>query len=312
MIIPFVTRINEEETKKWLIALRFAMPEYQILPLRELNEAERNGCEVAIVANPDPAELTHLPNLKWVQSLWAGVERLLTELTDPSIQIVRMIDPQLTETMAEAVLAWTLYLHRDMPLYRQQQGKKHWLQHEVRLASERTIGILGLGNLGKAAAIKLVKQDFTVCGWSRSKVDIDEVETFAGSDTFKKVLEKSSILVVLLPLTDETNKILDTETLDILPNNASIINFSRSAIINNDALVSHLDSNKLSHAVLDVFDTEPLPKSSPYWDHPSVTVLPHISAPTNKKTASIIVANNLKNYFKSKVIPESVSRLKGY
>lgn len=312
MIIPFVTRINEEETEKWLAALRLAMPDYQILPLHKLNEAQRSVCDVAIVANPDPAELASLPNLKWIQSLWAGVERLLSELTDPSIQIVRMTDPQLTETMAEAVLTWVLYLHRDMPLYRQQQENSKWLQHDVILPSERTIGILGLGNLGKAAASKLVQQDFTVCGWSRSNIDIDGVTTFAGSHTFKEVLKRSNILVVLLPLTDETNQILDKETLGSLPDNASIINFSRSAIINNQALIDHLDNNKLSHAVLDVFDIEPLPGSSPYWDHPSVTVLPHISAPTNKKTASVIAANNLCNYFKSKVISEGVNRFKGY
>ena len=312
MIIPFVTRVNEEETKKWLKALRLAMPDHTILPLHKLNEAECQSCEVAIVANPDPFELAGLPNLKWVQSLWAGVEGLLAELTDPSIKIVRMIDPQLTKTMAEAVLAWTLYLHRDMPRYHQQQKEKNWQQHEVLLASERTIGILGLGNLGKAATIKLAKQGFTVCGWSRSKVDIDGVTTFAGAGTFETVLKRSDILIVLLPLTDETQQILSTKTLSLLPDKASIINFSRSAIINNDALLGHLDNNKLSHAVLDVFDNEPLPENNPYWDHPSITVLPHISAPTNKKTASVIAAHNLQRYFKNNVIPKSVNRLKGY
>jgi glyoxylate/hydroxypyruvate reductase len=120
-IIPFVARINDAETAAWIAALSMAMPHEHIVAFQQLSAEERATARIAIVANPDPTELDQLPALLWVQSLWAGVERLLTELRNPNIGIVRLEDPQLAATMAEAVLAWTLYLHRDMPAYAAQQ-----------------------------------------------------------------------------------------------------------------------------------------------------------------------------------------------
>ena len=311
-IIPFVSRLNETEENRWLHIFHKAMPDAQIKKIAGLSESEKRQVEVAIVANPNPDELSSLSNLKWVQSLWAGVERLISELPDESIKIVRLSDPQLAITMAEAVLAWSLYLHRNMPLYQKQQQQKQWQKHEVLLPSERTISILGLGLLGKSAAKKLIQQNFNVCGWSRTKTEIEGVETFSGMENLKQVLEKSNILIILLPLTAETENLLNEESLSYLPDRASIINFARSRIIDHQALLNHLDTRHISHAVLDVFDTEPLPQTSPFWDHPSITVLPHISAPTNMKTASDIVAENINQFIDTGDIPQSVNRGQGY
>ena len=177
VVIPFLTQLTDDG-KAWLDALRTALPDHDVLPLEQLSAGQCAAAEVAIVVNPDPADLAALPNLKWVQSLWAGVERLLAETQGCQFAIVRMIDPQLAETMAEAVLAWTLYLHRDMPSYRMQQTARIWRQHPLPLPGQRTVGLLGLGNLGEAAAKKLVQQGFTVCGWSRSEADLEGVDTF--------------------------------------------------------------------------------------------------------------------------------------
>ena len=235
-VIPFVAQLDDDETRLWQSVLRDALPGYQVVPFEQLDEAQRAGVEVVIVADPDPGDLALLPNLKWVQSLWAGVERLMAELPDADFDIVRLTDPQLAADMSEAALAWTLYLHRDMPAYRVQQERKIWQHHELPLPSQRCVGVLGLGKLGTAAAGRLLANGFEVCGWSRSKAEIARVTTYAGPDGLSQILKRSDILIVLVPLTDQTHSLLNEETLALLPNGASIINFARGPVINDQAL----------------------------------------------------------------------------
>ncbi len=312
MVIPFVARSDENDRQTWIEALGAAMPDHRIKRFEELTEIERQSARVAIVADPDPADIAGMPDLLWIHSLWAGIERIANELPVDGPIIVRLEDPQMSKTMAEAVLAWTLYLHRDMPRYRRQQEERIWKEHALPLPSERTIGLLGLGVLGRAAAAKLLQQEFRVCGWSRSKTTMDGVETFHGADELYQVLAKSDIVVVLMPLTAETRSLLDDGRLSAMCAGSSLINFARGPIIDAAALLGHLDSGHLDHAVLDVFNEEPLPKDNPLWGHPRVTVLPHISGPTNRTTASAIVAGNIKAYLETGQIPPGVDRARGY
>ena len=311
-VIPLVTQLVAEEAQAWLAALRAALPKQDVVPLEAMSAEQCNAVEVAIVANPDPADLKALPNLKWVQSLWAGVEKLVAETQGAGFAIVRMADPQMAATMAEAVLAWTLYIHRDMPRYRAQQAAKIWHQYHLPLPSQRTVGILGLGNLGKSAAKSLIQQGFKVDGWSRSQAEIDGIDTFSGKEGFDQVLQRADILVCLLPLTARTVGLLNHATLAQLPKGASFINFARGPIVDTDALIEHLNRGHLAHAVLDVFTEEPLPSQSRLWTHPNVTVLPHIAAPTNKQTASRIVAKNINKFLATREIPACVDRTLGY
>ena len=296
----------------WIAALNAALPEYTIRGFDTLSEAERQAATVAIVADPDPAELARMPNLVWIHSLWAGVERIVEELPSDGPAIVRLEDPQMAKTMAEAVLTWTLYLHRDMPRYRRQQEQRVWKEHALPLPSERTVGMLGLGVLGREAAQKLLEQDFRVCGWSRSGTTMDGVETYQGSSGLDEMLSVCDIVVVLMPLTAETRGLLDTNRLSTMKKGASLINFARGPIVETDALIELLDSGHLDHAVLDVFTEEPLPAGDPLWAHPQVTVLPHISGPTNRITASAIVAGNIRTFFETGRAPSGVDRSRGY
>jgi len=312
--VPLVSRLTRAEQSEWITTLDQAIDDASICRLDELSEHERGQIKVAIVANPDPEELTTLPNLEWVQSLWAGVEKLIDDRLDQSLKVVRLVDPRLSETMAEAALAWTFYLHRDMPLYRQQQTEREWLQHAVKLSSERKVGVLGLGKLGLSVAEKLNDAGFVVSGWSRSRKSNDDLpfECFIGDDGLLGLLRQSEILIVLLPLTAETQGLLNFERLGLLPRGASIINFARGTIVDAQGLIEYLDSQHLAHAVLDVFDQEPLPVDSPFWAHPNITVLPHIAAPTHKASASKLVAKHLHNYLEQGLIPDTVDKSKGY
>lgn len=311
-IVPFVHNLTDGLAGEWTQALQRAAPTLDIRAPATLNQAECEAVKVAIVANPDPAHLAAFPNLIWVQSLWAGVERLLREMPREDIQIARLVDPQLAETMAEAVLAWSLYLHRDMPRYAAQQAQQLWQQHHLPTPSERCIGVLGLGHLGQKSAQRLRQNGFNVIGWSRSPKSLPDVTTYHGADGLARLAAQTDILVVLLPSTPQTRGLLDSGFFGVLKPQASLINFARGDIIDNTALLQALDTGQVDHAVLDVFPVEPLPRSDPFWTHPKVTVLPHISAPTNKTTASGIVARNLNLYFSTGQMPETVSREAGY
>ncbi|WP_246792379.1 2-hydroxyacid dehydrogenase [Burkholderia perseverans] len=311
-VLPFLCAPSYPFAEPWLAALRAAMPEETIVPFASLDAAARAACDVAIVANARPEDLRELPNLTWVHSVWAGVERLLADLADMELRIVRLVDPQLAENMAEAVLAWTLYLHRDMPRYAAQQAARQWRPHDYRRPADKTVALLGIGALGEAAARRLVAAGFRVRGWSRTRKTLPGVACYAGEAELPAMLAGADILVCLLPLTPQTHGIVGADALAALPEGAALINFARGPIVDDDALRAALDSGRLAHAVLDVFDREPLPEDAWQWAHSRVTVLPHISAPTDRDTASAIVAANLRRYRQTGEIPATVQRELGY
>ncbi|MCG8493742.1 MAG: glyoxylate/hydroxypyruvate reductase A [Sneathiellales bacterium] len=310
--IPFVGQVPKSELESWVSLLSEKMPNESIRPFTDLSAEERKIAEIAIVANPDPDEVAELTSLKWVHSVWAGVEKLVSELGDRPFEIIRLVDPELARTMSDAVLSWTLYLHRDMPAYAALQKKRQWEELPFTRASDKTVGILGLGNLGIEAASCLGSFGFNVIGWSRSLKDIKDVRCLAGEEGLKEIFKKSDILVSLLPLTPQTRGLLSSSLFSLCKDGAGFINFGRGAVVNSRDLLKALDSGSLNHAVLDVFETEPLPQDDPFWGHEKVTVLPHISAPSDIGTASSIVAANLRTYRETGTLPKSVDKKRGY
>lgn len=311
-IIAVVTRLDASGEATWVERLSGVMTGERIMSFQSLSVAERAEVDIAIVANPDPADLLQLPGLVWIHSLWAGVERLVGELGATAKPIVRLVDPQLSRTMAEAVLAWTYYLFRDMPAYAAQQREGNWHQLPYHRPDSVTVGLLGLGALGAAAAVRLRDAGFKVAGWSSSPKQLADVETYAGADGLDEVLARSDILACLLPLTDETSGLLDADFFSRMKPGASLINFARGKIVVTADLVAALDRGQLKHAVLDVFEVEPLPADSRLWQHPSITILPHISAPTDAETAAAIVAKNIGDYRRTGQLPPTVNMARGY
>jgi glyoxylate/hydroxypyruvate reductase A len=310
-VLALVTRLDAEAEQDWLLRLQAALPGEEMRSLRELSGAQLADVEIAIVADPDPADLSRIPDLKWIHSLWAGVERLVSEL-DRDVPVVRLVDPELGRVMAESVLAWVYYLFRHMPEYARLQRERSWRKLTYRRPDEVTVGLLGLGALGAAAASRLRDAGFNVAGWSRGPKNMPGVATFSGETGLDTVLARSDYLVCLLPLTRETAGLLDASRLSRMPEGGSLINFARGPIVVTRDLVALLDKGRLAHAVLDVFDTEPLPSDAPLWTHPSVTVLPHISAPTNMDSAARIAGENIREYRRSGVLPPSVDLGRGY
>lgn len=316
-IIPFISQISAQEQLLWLEQLKTHLPDETIAPISDLSSQQLQLCEIAIVANPDPQQLALLPNLVWVQSLWAGVDSLVShfsqsQFNQAKFNLARLIDPQLADTMAEAVLTWVLYFHRDMHIYATQQKNKQWLQHQYHLPSECSVGILGLGELGRKSAERLLNNGFNVSGWSRCEKSITGINCYSGEHGLHELAQQCQIIICLLPLTPNTRHLINDDFIKQLKKGSVIINFARGGIIDNVDLIANLNSHHLAHAVLDVFEQEPLDLNSHLWQQENITILPHISAPTHCQSASKIVADNIKNYRRCGYIPKCVDLVKGY
>ncbi|WP_120631559.1 glyoxylate/hydroxypyruvate reductase A [Ruegeria sp. EL01] len=311
VVVPFLSRADKAERERWIAALGPNLHPNKIVANEDLSSDDRRAARFAIVANPEPDEVAALPNLVWVQSLWAGVEGLLRSLPE-HIGIARLVDPNLACTMAEAVLAWTLYLHRDMPAYARQQTRGLWQQRDYRAPKEVGVGLLGLGELGRASAALLSRHGYRTMGWARSPKDLPGVETFHGASGLDDMLAQTDIAVILLPLTPQTEGLVNAERLGHMPNGGAGINFGRGPVLDTNALVAALDEGRLSHAVLDVFETEPLPPDDPLWRHSGITVLPHISAPTGRDSAAAIASAAIHAFVETGAMPNFVDRKRGY
>jgi glyoxylate/hydroxypyruvate reductase A len=289
MIIAFVAQ--GETSGRWLPRISAALPQDRVVLWPEVGDPAQ--VEVALVAKPPPGALARMPRLKLIQSLWMGVDGLLGDRTLPrEVPIARLIDPGMVAAMNETVLARVLDWHRHLYRYRAQQARCEWSPLPQYMASERTVGLLGLGELGCDAAAKLLALGFQVCGWSRRPKEIAGVASFHGERGLSEVLARSSVLVCLLPLTDATRGILNARTLAQLPEGSCVVNVARGAHVVARDLVAALDSGRIAHAYLDVFETEPLPADHPYWTHPSVSVTPHVAALTEPRTAlGKVIAN---------------------
>lgn len=310
--LAVVTRLEPLAEQGWRDRLAAALPDETVLCFAAMDTAQRQEADIAIVANPDPAALAALPNLRWIQSLWAGVERLVADLPAAAPPIVRLVDPELARTMAEAVLAWTFYLHRDMPAYARQQRQRVWRQMAYRPPGQFAVGVLGLGALGTEACRALRHAGFAVHGWSRQPKALDGILCHHGEGGLATMAGSCDVLVCLLPLTDQTRGLIDARLLARMKPGAALINFARGPVLVTADLLAALDGGHVSHAVLDVFDAEPLPVDSPLWGHPAITVLPHVSAPTAPASAASIVAANIAAYRLDGTVPPVVDRQRGY
>ena len=269
--------------------------------------------DYALVWRPEPGFLASLPNLKLILSLGAGIDHLLGDPQLPRhLPIIRLVDPHLTAAMSEYVVLQVLRLHRRDLDYRAQQESRVWRELDQQNAADRRVGILGLGELGQDVATKLKALGFDVAGWSRSEKNVSGIGSYAGAAGLPPLLGRSEILVCLLPLTAETEGILNTSTLALLPKGAALVNAARGAHLVEEDLLAALASGQISAAVLDVFREEPLPADHPFWHHPRIIVTPHVAAFTNPATAAPIILDNIRRFEEGRPLLNRVDPARGY
>ena len=312
MRIAFAASVGPDERAEWLQVLRAACPRHEWLEHWHPGQA----ADVAVVANPQPGALHGLRGLRLVQSLWAGVERLLQDPTLPAdVPLARMVDPAMNAAMAETAAWAVLSLHRGFFDYARQQREACWRQRPQRRAGSVPVLVLGLGAMGRAVADRLAALGYPVSAWRRgaaADAPLPGVQVLHGAAALPAALAGAEVLVNLLPLTPDTRGILGAPLFAQLPRGASVVNLARGGHLVEPDLLAALDGGQLRHAVLDVFATEPLPPGHPFWTHPRVTLLPHVAALTDAHSAAEVVAANLGRLERGEPPLHLVDRGRGY
>ncbi len=301
----------EERGRVWAQIMAERVPH---LPFRRWGHDAVDPAEVRFLAawNAPADFVAQFPNLEVLFSVGAGIDQLPIADLPPQVRVVRMVEQGIITGMAEYVAMACLAMHRDLPFFINEQRAGRWTYRHTRLAAETRVGIMGLGELGKAAIEMLRPLGFTLSGWSRSAHEIPGVACHAGAEGLEAFLAGANTFVCLLPLTDDTRGLLDAERLALLPRKAVVINCARGAHVVADDLMAALDSGHLAGASLDVFETEPLPEGHAYWRHPGIVVTPHVSSLSEPRTGARILAAQVRRCLAGEEMEHLVDRTAGY
>lgn len=295
----------------WVAALHSIDPTLNVEIWPEISDLE--AVEFIVSWDQPPHVLNQFPNLKCISSIGAGVEHLLNDSTRPAgIPLVRLVDDDLKQSMAEYVMLGVLEHFRRFSDYRRLQEQAVWELQQIPHISELGIGIMGFGEMGQYVAGKLSDFGFQVHGWNLSRKRTGRIKVYSGRDELSEFLKNAHILVCLLPLTKETRNILNTQNFSQLPPGAYLVNAARGGHLVDKDLLSALDSGQLSGALLDVFTEEPLPEQHPFWSHGKITVTPHIASVTNPESASAQLVENYHRALANEPLLNLVDVDRGY
>lgn len=311
MSLLLVTDFAPEALEAWAAQLRAALPGTTVVTQR--TPAVDRNVDMALVANPPAGALKGLPHLGFIQSMWAGVDKLLRDDTIPShVPLARMVDPAMSAAMAETALWATLNLHRGYFQYARQQRDEVWEMQPQRRADEVNVLVLGLGEMGRAVSTRLAANGYRVSGWSRRARSVEGVDAHHGDAALQPLLRSADVVINLLPLTVRTNSLFDERRFSQMKRGAGFVNLARGQHVVEPALLAALDRGHIGHAVLDVFQIEPLPAHHRFWTHPQVTVLPHAAALTDLRSATAVAVANLLAFRAGRPVAHLVDRIRGY
>lgn len=274
----------------WIDALRAASGRFEPV---SAEDATDERVRVAVVSGRPDVPLARWPNLVLVQALWHGVDALLAEPDLPDVPVARLVDPGIPPAMARFVARVVLAHTQRIDAYESAQAAREWRPLDPLDPSEVTVGVLGLGQVGRAIAAMARGLLHPVVGWRASAEPVPGVDVRVGTDGLGEVVSAADVLVNALPSTPSTRGLLTGELLSRLPDGATFVNVGRGDVVAESVLLEALDVGKPSRSHLDVFATEPLPETSPLWGHPRVRITPHVSGTTSVRTALGNLVSNL-------------------
>lgn len=282
------------------------------LPDLIIEKEPTQACEIVFGAPTSIRKvLNDLPNLRWVQSMWAGVEPLL----DPSLRrdyVLTNARGVFGQLMSEYIFGYLIAHERQIFHLREMQKNKEWFDFDTGTLRGKTIGLLGVGSIGAEVARTAKFFGMNVRGYTRGSEASKQVEKYYHSDELIEFATGLDYLVSILPNTAETKKIVDTKVLNALPPHALFINVGRGSAVDEKSLLEALRNNKIAGAVLDVFEQEPLPKEHPFWDTPNLTMTFHTSAPSLPEDIARVFIENYRLYMEGKPLKYVVDFARGY
>jgi glyoxylate/hydroxypyruvate reductase A len=284
--------------------------------VRWWDDATVDPAEVRYVLawDPEPGRLAKLPKLNVIFGSGAGVDFIARDPDLPRhVPLVRMATPGAAQRMGEFVTWAVLSLLKDARRMAIAQAASRWDYFEAEpTAPATTVGIMGLGHMGATAARMLQAIGFPVIAWSRTPKQVPGVRSFVGEAARDDFLAATQVLVCLLPATPETRHILSKPLLDRLPDGAALVNAGRGSHQKIEDILAALDGGKLSAALLDVFEEEPLPADHPAWTHPRLTVTPHVASLPPRSERAAHVASLIARHERGETLPNLYDHTRGY
>ncbi len=285
----------------FVAAIRARAPEIELVEYRSaLSDDELADVDVVLGWQMPPGLPARLPRVGWICSIAAGVEKLLAPDLAPYVRVSRIVDREQAAGIAQFVVAMALRHARDLERYEAQQRVRDWSRQPVPMA-RHSVGVLGTGAMGGEIAAWLERCGLLVRGWNRRS-----------GESFEAVLGASEIVVCALPLTAETEGILDARAFALMPRGAYVINVARGAHVVEPDLIDAVRSGHLSGAALDVQRKEPLPADDPLWSVPGITITPHIAAQPSTETIADQFVASVRALERSEALPNQIDRSRGY
>ena len=294
----------------WRAAISAELPDLEVRFWPDVGDPA--DIEYLAFTRPSPDDWPEFPNLKAMLTRQAGVDGFIAHPGLPDVPLSKLEPEDGDPMMTEYVVMHVLRLHRAMPTYRERQARREWREARQKRPEERTVGFLGYGAMARKPARILREMGFDVAAWTRTPKPGAELPVHAGAGRLGAVLERSDIIVCLLPLTGETRGILNAEAFAAMPEGGMVINLGRGEHLIVEDLIAALDSGHLYHAALDVHSPEPLPPESPLWDHPGVTVMPHVARRPNIAQLAPRIVANIRRCEAGQPLLQEVDRGRGY
>jgi glyoxylate/hydroxypyruvate reductase A len=302
---------NADPAEPWREAFARELPR---IPFRVWPDSgPLESVRYALVWKPPRGFLAQFPNLKAILALGAGVDPIPSDPALPKgVPLLRLVDVGFPAQMADYAMYAVLRFQRRMGEIGALQRQARWNQLDPFFTRDFPVGVMGLGVIGSVVAQRIAAAGYAVAGWARSPKQLDGVEVFAGSGTFKTFLSRARVVVNALPLTPQTENILDAAAFASIPRGGYVVNIGRGAHLVDRDLIAALDSGQLDGAMLDVFREEPLPSSHPFWGHPKIVVTPHVAAPTIASEVQAQVIENIRRLERGESPLGLVDRDRGY
>jgi phosphoglycerate dehydrogenase-like enzyme len=264
-----------------------------------MSDEQLNGVEAVLGWRFPAGVAPRLPRLRWVCSVGAGVEKLLVPELPAHVAVSRIVDTEQAQGIAQFVVLMALRHARGLAGYEALQQRREWRRQPVGALRTR-VGVLGMGAMGSAVAQMLAAVGFEVQGFTRHGASLESV------------LRSSQIVVCALPLTAQTEGLLDGRALAMLPRGAYLINIARGAHVVEADLIAAVRSGHLAGAALDVQRNEPMPADDPLWSVPGITITPHIAAQSSPQTIAAQFVDGLRALQRGEAAPQQIDRQRGY
>lgn len=306
--LVFYSDVDIGET--WREALQRELPDLDVRIWPDIGDPEE--VRYVLVWKPPEGFFQTFPNLSLVINLGAGVDAILARNDLPDVPITRVSDPHMSRMMASYVVFAVLRYYRQIPEFERAQRRREWHYIHPREPEELTVGVMGLGELGRRAAEELRRWGFRMRGWARGRHAIEGIETYAGPDELDAFLGELDIVVILLPSTPQTRGMIDGAVCRALPRGARLINAARGELIDEAALIDALESGQVSEATLDAFQTEPLPAEHPFWGMERVLITPHLASIAIPRTSARQIADNIRRLDEGSPLLHLVDPGRGY